>query len=1293
MDTTDYTSVVVDQTKPTLAISIESSNPAQQTIARRDYHPPTGWDDKRNMATTNDTVTLTVTADEFIYEPTVTFWSNGSAIGDATIDYNDTQNLSQFTANKVWTCRFICNATDVDGNVSFMVVFEDAAGNAGIDATSVTDGSSVITDQTKPRLTLVSIASSNEARQRIINITSAIPNTSRALDRSKYSIHLYDVLPTVEYFTEPGMPQGTRSNACTLDLLGQFRCQHKWDTGTNVGTVGDNITLSIYASEFIYRPTCTFFVENKRTDEVTKVDIHDNDGQQRIFAINTVDDPGLWTCTYTVLPQDIDGPISFTASGFVDAAFNTLPTTSNTTTDSPQSNVALDMSKPTLSAVTSISDNAALDSAATKGDKIVLSFTADQEIFAPICQFTSGGQPVQGRVNVSIPAIDNGINDFSQVQYKCSYTVRVNDTTEGPVPDPPGLSEFTIRYRDIAGNEGEVVDEVLGSSLKVLSPCRGSFCMHKDNDWRRISGRNAPLCGSNCDQTKCFKEYFTIGTGVETCNPSHPFLGDDQFCMYGPQYIHLGLECRMCPHPFVVDELRTRCVACPIGQGPNVLHDGCVPCFEGSTSAFGVCQPCPAGSTSNDARTECVNINECDTNDGGCDGLAVFGGGPCIDKPHTGAGYECGLCPEGFITITLYADYNVTRKMTHGNTEIVFVAKRIHGNRCDLPVSPPPPPGGDTAEAKAPTVQPKFLLNLQNSTCDPDQLPRLRRHIAESVEADLETIDKLQCQSGIATRRLSTANISDAAAARAQLQFILKAADADQSLEITRQIIRQMMDPDSSLLHSAELAVTTAMPSFQCPPGSTLSDSQQECIRCAKGKYNPKHAGRCESCPPDQTSTAPYYSCHCSPGLFNATYVNIRCFEPNMPYVHSYALTSDKEPPDCAWSTEGVWRGNDCCKLCPEPTDQSAPLPADYPYDQHMCVDCTKIGNTVNEFGEPTGDHGIMIPRIVVGWDQSSTGKTRSLPGVDPMLGALGPSGAGNGGKGDIVELNRKLSSQCQDRDPDACFVVEPETSNPVPGQLGTVVELNIFRCPFQTNADEGVTGSCLGQLQLVSNTSEGLNSTLALNSTETDSEVGYHNTTECAPGYGGVLCGWCVNGYVMTNAGCKLCGASALMEAVWFGSGVLILVVVLILVIRWVKNRAEEDDSSSDEDTEVDAKATIQSKQDPKQQDPKQEREEPDTLNESPPASGATESKSQDQATVPTPKSTGASMWRKARLVKHAVSFQMTAELEAIRSQIGLEDMQAALDDAQTLIGMFKTGISRGQTQIKISIGLTQIL
>ena len=43
---------------------------------------------------------------------------------------------------------------------------------------------------------------------------------------------------------------------------------------------------------------------------------------------------------------------------------------------------------------------------------------------------------------------------------------------------------------------------------------------------------------------------------------------------------------------------------------------------------------------------------------------------------------------------------------------------------------------------------------------------------------------------------------------------------------------------------------------------------------------------------------------------------------------------------------------------------------------------------------------------------------------------------------------------------------------------------------------------------------------------------------------------------------------------------------------------------------------------------------------------------------------------------------------MEAAKSQIGLEDMQDAIDDAKSLVGMFKTGISRGQTQIKISIG-----
>ena len=70
-----------------------------------------------------------------------------------------------------------------------------------------------------------------------------------------------------------------------------------------------------------------------------------------------------------------------------------------------------------------------------------------------------------------------------------------------------------------------------------------------------------------------------------------------------------------------------------------------------------------------------------------------------------------------------------------------------------------------------------------------------------------------------------------------------------------------------------------------------MHESGLSCIRCEKGKYNPLPGGECAPCPNDQTSTKPFHTCHCKPGMFNATRVNIRCFEPMEQYQLAFTNT------------------------------------------------------------------------------------------------------------------------------------------------------------------------------------------------------------------------------------------------------------------------------------------------------------------------------------------------------------------------------------------------------------------
>jgi hypothetical protein len=66
------------------------------------------------------------------------------------------------------------SSSDIDGLRTFTIDFKDYAGNNGVQVTSVTDGSSVIFDKTKPTLTSVTIESDNISDNALASTGSTI---------------------------------------------------------------------------------------------------------------------------------------------------------------------------------------------------------------------------------------------------------------------------------------------------------------------------------------------------------------------------------------------------------------------------------------------------------------------------------------------------------------------------------------------------------------------------------------------------------------------------------------------------------------------------------------------------------------------------------------------------------------------------------------------------------------------------------------------------------------------------------------------------------------------------------------------------------------------------------------------------------------------------------------------------------------------------------------------------------------------------------------------------------------
>ena len=126
---------VKDTTAPTLsAVSIASSN-ASSTVAG-----------------VGDVVTLTMTANESIKTPAVTFKSGGAAVSDSSVTYTH-------TSGDTWTAAYTVESGDTAGSVSYSIAFNDTRGNSG---TAVTSGSGSVSMDASPTITKSIVSAVND---------------------------------------------------------------------------------------------------------------------------------------------------------------------------------------------------------------------------------------------------------------------------------------------------------------------------------------------------------------------------------------------------------------------------------------------------------------------------------------------------------------------------------------------------------------------------------------------------------------------------------------------------------------------------------------------------------------------------------------------------------------------------------------------------------------------------------------------------------------------------------------------------------------------------------------------------------------------------------------------------------------------------------------------------------------------------------------------------------------------------------------------------------------------------
>ena len=332
-----------------------------------------------------------------------------------------------------------------------------------------TAGETYTVDHTAPTLTTVSISSANVNSAALAKVgdkvtalftasetintptvtihgqTATVSNVSGNQWKGEYTMQTSDapegVITFSIAFTDLAANAGTSVTTTTdassvtfdktLPTLTTVHIQSN-NANTAIAKVGDIVTLSFTSSEAVTG---------------TSVGIAGHP-----VAVNSAGG-NSYTASYTMVSGDTEGGVSFSISGFKDAAGNT-GTTVTATTDA--STVTFDKTAPILSAVTVASDNANT-AYAKPGDKVTLLFTSSEAIQTPTVSIL--GHSVT-------PSLVTGN------QWKAEYTT-VNTDAEGTIA-------FQIsNLKDLAGTTApNVVATTNGSSVifDKTAPALTSAC-------------------------------------------------------------------------------------------------------------------------------------------------------------------------------------------------------------------------------------------------------------------------------------------------------------------------------------------------------------------------------------------------------------------------------------------------------------------------------------------------------------------------------------------------------------------------------------------------------------------------------------------------------------------------------------------------------------------------------------------------------------------------------------------------------------------------------------------------
>jgi hypothetical protein len=191
---------------------------------------------------------------------------------------------------------------------------------------------------------------------------------------------------------------------------------------------------------------------------------------------------------------------------------------------------------------------------------------------------------------------------------------------------------------------------ICGTSGPALLMSASTFILNKADISSHINLASAIFAKISTTTIYPFKDFSLHGAGNVIGGASVQISGIPSDCYQHPclagqscEIHQYSLSCKACPQ-YTAGLNGVSCITCPSGEGPSGDRTKCVACAGNTYSDAGLCRDCRAGFISNSGKTACIDLDECATDNGGCDVMMGTEQGllPC---QNTDGSRQCNRCP------------------------------------------------------------------------------------------------------------------------------------------------------------------------------------------------------------------------------------------------------------------------------------------------------------------------------------------------------------------------------------------------------------------------------------------------------------------------------------------------------------------------------------------------------------------------------------------------------------------------------------------------------------------------